>query len=77
MNYYRKNYTPRRTNESRGIGLALWHLFFATNDRFITYQTRRNWRARASFFFILGVLLTVAVQLVLGRSYGIHPLCPK
>lgn len=33
---------------------------FPLNDRFITYQQRRNWRARAGVFFFLGVLLTLA-----------------
>jgi hypothetical protein len=37
-------------------------MFFAVNDRFITYQQRRNWRARALFFFLLGVLVSVGLQ---------------
>ncbi len=34
---------------------------FPLNDRFLTYQQRRNWRARAGVFFVLGALTTLAV----------------
>jgi hypothetical protein len=54
---------PPRRNERRASSFArVWGLFFAVNDRFITYQQRRNWRARGSFFFVLGVIVTLAVQ---------------
>jgi hypothetical protein len=54
--------------------LTIWHLFFSVNDRFITYQQRRAWRARAAFFLLLGVLLTLGVQISLGK-YAL--LCPR
>jgi hypothetical protein len=47
---------------------SLWRLFFA-----VGYQRPRSWverrqlRFRASFFFVLGVLLTLGVQYELGR----------
>jgi hypothetical protein len=52
---------------------SLWHLLFSVDNKFITWQQRRHWRARALFFFLLGVILTLAVQAGLGR-FG---LCPK
>jgi hypothetical protein len=51
-----------------------WSLFFAVNDKFITYQQRRNWRARATFFLLLGIVLTIVVERILFQRYG---LCPK
>lgn len=51
------------------------HLLFPLHDRFLTYQQRRTWRARAVVFFLLGVILTVAVEATLGTKF--LPLCPK
>jgi hypothetical protein len=58
----RRNHPPRKSERHASLFARVWGLFFATHDRFITYQQRRNWRARASFFFGLGVVLTLVVQ---------------
>lgn len=54
--------------------MSVWHLLFAVNDKFVTYQQRRNWRARAAFFFVAGVVLTVVVQATLAKHLS---LCPR
>ena len=54
--------------------MSVWHLLFAVNDKFITYQQRRNWRLRASFFFLAGIVLTVVVQATLAKHLS---LCPR
>jgi hypothetical protein len=57
----------RGAPERRSAFSKVWGLFFAVNDRFITWQQRRQWRARASFFFLAGVLFVLAVQYGLNR----------
>jgi hypothetical protein len=64
----------RKPERERSWPSVVWGLFFSLNDRFITYQQRRNWRARASFFFVLGVLVALGVGWLLARRFG---LCPK
>ncbi len=70
MNTRHRKHTPRKSEHHAAFFARVWGLFFATNDRFITYQQRRNWRARATFFFVLGVVLTLVVQWIL-QSRGL------
>jgi hypothetical protein len=57
----------RKAPERRSAFSKVWGIFFAVNDRFVTWQQRRQWRARASFFFAAGILAVVLVQYGLGR----------
>lgn len=63
-----------RPRGALGLLSSCWHLLFAVNDKFVTYQQRRNWRARAAFFLVAGVLLTLGVQATLGKHLS---LCPR
>jgi hypothetical protein len=63
------------TERHRSWSSVFWGLFFAVNDRSTTYQQRRNWRARATFFFLAGVIATVLVEVAVKR-YAFGP-CPK
>ena len=75
VNTQHRKHPPRKSERHASLFARLWGLFFATNDRFITYQQRRNWRARASFFFVLGVVLTLVVQWFLqSRGLLVVPL---
>jgi hypothetical protein len=68
MKPHRRKSGPRRPWFS-----VLWGLFFAPNDRLLTWQMRRTWRLRASFFLLLGCLLTLAA-----RWFLLHRgLCPR
>jgi hypothetical protein len=51
---------------------SLWRLVFAVH-RPRSWMERRQLRFREAFFFVLGVLLCLAVQVTLGRL----GLCPK
>ena len=52
---------------------TVWHLFFAVG-RPRSWAERKNLRLRATFFLVLGVVLTLAVQaFVFGRWFN----CPR
>jgi hypothetical protein len=57
----------RRAHKHSSAFSKVWGIFFAVNDRFVTWQQRRQWRARASFFFLAGILFVLLFQYGLGR----------
>ena len=65
---------PKQALPSAPSGLSqamgsLWRLFFAVDLRPPrNFYERRRRRFRASFFFLLGVAATLAVQAALGKS---------
>lgn len=62
MNTQNRKHPPRKSERRDSLLARLWHLFFAVNDRFLTYQQRRNWRLRGWYLLVLGVVLTLGVQ---------------